>query len=227
MEEKVININEVVSANETEENTVNAVEEDDKNGEESKTVEIDPKDYEPVVELDGKNDDEIIELALKRLNEQADTGDNGVPAIAIYLWMIEKIKSDVEFAKRTLLKSKVLAKSFQYLVDIAYQRAQAVAKASSQKSVGIGMSDAEIYSYIEEYYMLNDYEIDKRKAEEKAKAEEKRKQAEAERKAKAASSGKKSEKKKSSAKKPSAKKAEPKKEEPEEEPDLFSLLGGC
>ena len=81
---------------------------------EENVVQPDPKDYEPVVELDGKSDEEIINLSIKRINEQSDTGDNGVPAIAIYLWLLDKIKSDVDLAKRTLLKSKTLAKTFEY-----------------------------------------------------------------------------------------------------------------
>lgn len=178
-----------------------------------------PKDYEPVVELDGKSDEEIINLSIKRINEQSDTGDNGVPAIAIYLWLLDKVKSDVDLAKRTLLKSKTLAKSFEYLTEVACNHAKAIHEMNHKNKVGVGMSDNEIFTLIEEYYMLDDYEIDKRKAEEKAKAAEAKKKAEAERKAKAKTST-------SKAKKSfSAKSNDKSKDKVDEEPFPFSMLG--
>lgn len=193
---------------------------------EKNVVQPDPKDYEPVVELDGKNDKEIINLSIKRINEQSDTGDNGVPAIAIYLWLLDRVKSDVELAKRTLLKSKTLEKSFEYVSGIAYNRAKAIHETSSQKAIGIGMSSTDIFTLIEEYYMLDDYEIDKRKAEEKAKAEEAKKKAEAERKAKAAEQKAKAKTSTSKAKKSSSTKSNDKsKDKVDEEPFPFSMLG--
>lgn len=193
---------------------------------EKNVVQPDPKDYEPVVELDGKSDEEIINLSIKRINEQSDTGDNGVPAIAIYLWLLDRVKSDVELAKRTLLKSKTLAKSFEYLTEVAYNRAKAIHEINHKNKVGVGMSDNEIFTLIEEYYMLDDYEIDKRKAEEKAKAEEAKKKAEAERKAKAAEQKAKAKTSTSKAKKSSSTKSNDKsKDKVDEEPFPFSMLG--
>lgn len=193
---------------------------------EKNVVQPDPKDYEPVVELDGKSDEEIINLSIKRINEQSDTSDNGVPAIAIYLWLLDRVKSDVELAKRTLLKSKTLAKSFEYLTEVACNRAKAIHEINHKNKVGIGMSDNEILTLIEEYYMLNDYEIDKRKAEEKAKAEEAKKKAEAERKAKAAEQKAKAKTSTSKAKKSSSTKSNDKsKDKVDEEPFPFSMLG--
>ncbi len=210
---KVINLSEDIPT----ENTKETISEEN-------VVQPDPKDYEPVVELDGKSDEEIINLSIKRINEQSDTGDNGVPAIAIYLWLLDKIKSDVDLAKRTLLKSKTLAKSFEYVSGIAYNRAKVIHETSSQKAIGIGMSSTEIFTLIEEYYMLDDYEIDKRKAEEKAKAEEAKKKAEAERKAKAAEQ--KAKTSTSKAKKSSSAKSNDKsKDKVDEEPFPFSMLG--
>lgn len=195
---------------------------DSKKETDEKTM-INPEDYKPIVEFMDKTDEEIISLAEKRIESQSNISSGPVPAILIYKWVVKELKNNVEFAKRTLIKSKSLQKSFDYVMSIAESRAKKQAKMTGANCCCVGMSDDEILELIKEYYNLNDYELDKKKAEEKAKAEANRKAKEAERKAKSKSSSTQSKKTKK-AEKTQKSTAEKKKDE---QPDLFSMLGGC
>lgn len=186
-----------------------------------KTV-INPDDYKQVIDFAGKSDEEIIKYAEKRIDNQSNISSGPVPAILIYKWVVKEAKNNVEFAKKILIKSKSLQKSFDYVMSIAQHRAKEQTKMTGETTCCVGMSDDEILELIKEYYNLNDYELDKRKAEEKAKDEAKRKAKAAEQKAKSKSSTTPSKKAKKS-----EKTQENKSKIKDEQPDLFSMLGGC
>ena len=90
----------------------------DSKGKTDEKVIINPADYMPVIDLTGKSDEEIISLAEKRIERQSNISSGPVPAILIYKWVVKELKNNTEFAKQTLIRSKSLQKSFDYVMGI-------------------------------------------------------------------------------------------------------------
>ena len=141
---------------------------------------------------------EFIKDALEKIETEAvSVSGQNVPAIAIYNYLKHKITHDEEFAKQVLIPTKALSKCFSYLTEKAYEVAKAQFEAmKSQKEaqdedddtpeeqkVGVGMSDKEIFGFVNEYFALDDAEIERKKEEARLKAEADLKAAEDKRKA--------------------------------------------
>lgn len=182
---------------------------------------VNPANYEPIVDFTNMTNEQISEAALERLKEQSNVSCGMVPGIFIYLSLQERLKTDIDLAKRVLIKSKKLRDAFDYLYNIYYQRALQRHNETKEKCICEGASDAEIIEYVIEYYMLDDKVLAEKKAAQK-KAEEKAKKERAE-KAKANAAAPKP----VPTKKPKAK-TEKKKSEKEcdNQINLMDLIGG-
>lgn len=226
-EDKIINLNEVIGK---EENSDNA----SKAKKAKKTIplpEIKPDevpvinydDFKPIFKFDNLSDEEICEGAMNRLTQDTYFGINGLPLIACWLWVYNKAREDVSFAKQICIKSKCFNKAFSYL--------EKEVKALGGNG-GCGVDHRQIFAILEEYYYLDDAAIAEKEAmrkkelAEKAKAE-KAKKAERANASKKKSSDKtatkKSKPKKAKAEETSEQKAE---KEKEAQMNFLELLGG-
>jgi hypothetical protein len=114
--------------------------------------------------------------AIEKLEKQANTsGGHNVPAIPIYNHLKIVCQSDTAFAELVLQEHKTLEKCFGYVYE---QVRKSVAKQSGTQAVW--MSDEATYQLAEDYFRLDDAEIERRKEEERKKKEEERKAREAE-----------------------------------------------
>lgn len=158
-----------------------------------------------------KIEDEIIDTALNRLAQDTYFGINGLPLIACFLHIYNRAKTDINFSKQVLIKSKNFSKAFDYLT-----------KQVKSMSVGngIGLDHRQIFAILDDYYDLDDAVIAEKEAEAKAKVKAKSK-------AKKTNEGTTKKVTKNGSTKKSAAKPDKKVEKEEEKPlDLFSLLGG-
>jgi hypothetical protein len=159
------------------------------------------------------------ETAEEKLKNEAGTAKNDtVPTQPISKHLIAKCKEDAEFAKLVLQPHKTLEKCFNHV--------ESEARKKLNNRTG-WIDDNEVYAWAEDYYRLDDAELERIKAENKKKEEEKRKK-EAE-KAKSAPAVKKSTPTKEEPKKveaaPPREKAKKSKHEPEGQLSLFDFGG--
>lgn len=168
-------------------------------------------DFKPIISFDNVSEDEIVDTALNRLAQDTYFGINGLPLIACFLHIYNRAKTDINFSKQVLIKSKNFSKAFDYLT-----------KQVKSMSVGngIGLDHRQIFAILDDYYNLDDAIIAEKEAEAKAKVKAKSK-------AKKANEGTTKKVTKNGSTKKSAAKPDKKVEKEEEKPlDLFSLLGG-
>ena len=168
-------------------------------------------DFKPIISFDNVSEDEIIDTALNRLAQDTYFGINGLPLIACFLHIYNRAKTDINFSKQVLIKSKNFSKAFDYLT-----------KQVKSMSVGngIGLDHRQIFAILDDYYDLDDAVIAEKEAEAKAKVKAKSK-------AKKTNEGTTKKVTKNGSTKKSAAKPDKKVEKEEEKPlDLFSLLGG-
>lgn len=166
-------------------------------------------DFKPIISFDNVSEDEIIDTALNRLAQDTYFGINGLPLIACFLHIYNRAKTDINFSKQVLIKSKNFTKAFDYLT-----------KQVKSMSVGngIGLDHRQIFAILDDYYNLDDAQIAEKEAKAKAKTKAKAKKAKEETTKKVTKNG---------STKKSAAKPDKKVEKEEEKPlDLFSLLGG-
>lgn len=72
-------------------------------------------DFKPIISFDNVSEDEIIDTALNRLAQDTYFGINGLPLIACFLYIYNRAKTDINFSKQVLIKSKNFSKAFDYL----------------------------------------------------------------------------------------------------------------
>lgn len=142
-----------------------------------------------IAEKETEINENIVKKAVEKLDKEAvSVSGQNVPAIGIYQYLREKASKDTDFAKQVLIETKSLSKCFSYVMEYAYKVAQEQHNQTKETKIGVGMSDAEIYKICEEYFALDDAEIErKKKAEEEAKkkkAEEEKAKKEAEKETK-------------------------------------------
>ena len=134
---------------------------------------------------------EFIQQATEKIeNEAVSASGQNVPAIAIYHYLLHKVKHDESFAKQVLVSTKALSKCFSYITEKAFEIAKVQYEALKEQTddpeeqkIGVGMGDKEIFGYVDEYYLLDDAELERKKAEAKEKAEADQKAAEEKRNA--------------------------------------------
>lgn len=168
-------------------------------------------DFKPIISFDNVSEDEIVDTALNRLAQDTYFGINGLPLIACFLHIYNRAKTDINFSKQVLIKSKNFSKAFDYLT-----------KQVKSMSVGngIGLDHRQIFAILDDYYNLDDAIIAEKEADAKAKVKAKSK-------AKKTNEGTTKKVTKNGSTKKSAAKPDKKVEKEEEKPlDLFSLLGG-
>lgn len=175
-------------------------------------------DFKPIFKFEGLTDEQLCDGAMNRLTQDTYFGINGLPLIACWLYVYNKARSDVDFAKKVCIKSKCFTKAFDYLTKEL--------RTLSEGNSGVGVDHRQIFAILEDYYDLDDKVIAEKEVARKAKEAEERKKREAESKAKKKAS-KKSEKTKVGSKKSKTeteKKAKVDAEQAQE--NLFDLLGG-
>lgn len=169
--------------------------------------EIDYDEFRPIFNFENMSDDEIVDGALNRLTQDTYYSINGLPLISCFMYVYNKAKNDMDFAKKVLIKSKCFTKAFAYLK----KEVQAMTQLQDK---GVGLDHRQIFSILEDYYNLDDLEIAKKEAITKAKIEAQKK-----------SNEKKSNKIPSKKSKPKSKTLEAKSADPSEI-NIFDLLGG-
>ena len=169
-------------------------------------------DFKPIISFDNVSEDEIVDTALNRLAQDTYFGINGLPLIACFLHIYNRAKTDINFSKQVLIKSKNFSKAFDYLTKQV--------KSMSGGNRGVGLDHRQIFAILDDYYDLDDAAIAEKEAEAKAKVKAKSK-------AKKTNEGTTKKVTKNGSTKKSAAKPDKKVEKEEEKPlDLFSLLGG-
>lgn len=122
-------------------------------------------DFRPIFNFENLSEEEIIDGALNRLMQDSYFGINGLPLIACFIYVYNKAKKDIDFSKKVLLKSKNFTKCFEYLS----KQVQSMCNGTK----GIGLDHRQIFAIIDDYYELNDLEIEKKEAEAKTKQKKK------------------------------------------------------
>ena len=69
-------------------------------------------DFKPIISFDNVSEDEIVDTALNRLAQDTYFGINGLPLIACFLHIYNRAKTDINFSKQVLIKSKNFSKAF-------------------------------------------------------------------------------------------------------------------
>ena len=123
--------------------------------------EIDYDNFRPIFNFEGLSEGQIIDGALNRLMQDTYFSIDGMPLIACFLYVYNKAKQDIDFAKQVLIKSKNFAKAFKYL------RNEVSSLADGTR--GVGLDHRQIFAIIEDYYAIDDAEIAKKEAIQKAK----------------------------------------------------------
>lgn len=111
--------------------------------------------------------------AVNKLTDEANSvsGQN-VPAIAIFRYLVDKVKDDTEFSKCVMREEKTLSKCFTYLTQTALNKGiEQNPSRNPNTALTVGMSSAEIFGIVNEYYELTDEEIEKRKKQKLAEIE--------------------------------------------------------
>ena len=110
------------------------------------------------------------ESAMTKLNNEAATVSGyNVPAIAIRDHVAQRIMTDAVYAEKVIAEGKTLSKCYQYISDIAYEKARKMSKTDKQGGIMIGMSSDEIFALADEYYTLSDDELKKKLEAERPK----------------------------------------------------------
>lgn len=100
------------------------------------------------------------ESAMTKLNNEAATVSGyNVPAIAIRDHVAQRIMSDAIYAEKVIAEGKTLSKCYQYISDIAYEKARKMSNTDKRGGIMIGMSSEEIFALADEYYTLSDDEL--------------------------------------------------------------------
>ena len=103
-------------------------------------------------------------------NEAATVSGYNVPAIAIRDHVAQRIMSDAIYAEKVIAEGKTLSKCYQYISDIAYEKARKMSNTDKRGGIMIGMSSEEIFALTDEYYTLSDDELKKKLEAESAEA---------------------------------------------------------
>lgn len=110
------------------------------------------------------------ESAMTKLNNEAATVSGyNVPAIAIRDHVAQRIMSDAIYAEKVIAEGKMLSKCYQYISDIAYEKARKMSNTDKRGGIMIGMSSEEIFALTDEYYTLSDDELKKKLEAERPK----------------------------------------------------------
>lgn len=110
------------------------------------------------------------ESAMTKLNNEAATVSGyNVPAIAIRDHIAQRIMTDVIYAEKVIAEGKTLSKCYQYISDIAYEKARKMSNTDKRGGIMIGMSSEEIFALADEYYTLSDDELKKKLEAERPK----------------------------------------------------------
>lgn len=110
------------------------------------------------------------ESAMTKLNNEAATVSGyNVPAIAIRDHVAQCIMTDAIYAEKVITEGKTLSKCYQYISDMAYEKARKMSKTDKQDGIMIGMSSEEIFALADEYYTLSDDELKKKLEAERPK----------------------------------------------------------
>ena len=118
-------------------------------------------DFKPIISFDNVSEDEIVDTALNRLAQDTYFGINGLPLIACFLHIYNRAKTDINFSKQVLIKSKNFSKAFDYLTKQV--------KSMSGGNRGVGLDHRQIFAILDDYYDLDDAAIAEKEAEAKAK----------------------------------------------------------
>ena len=108
--------------------------------------------------------EKITQATAKLEREANSSGGQNVPAIPIYNHLKKLCESRIGFADMVLQEHKTLIKCFTYVYE---QVKNTLAKGSQNAWV----ADDVVYKLAEDYYCLDDAEIERQKAEEKKKRE--------------------------------------------------------
>lgn len=74
------------------------------------------------------------ESAMTKLNNEAATVSGyNVPAIAIRDHVAQRIMSDAIYAEKVIAEGKTLSKCYQYISNIAYEKAQATSRRTGKR----------------------------------------------------------------------------------------------
>lgn len=142
--------------------------------------------------------------AVEKLKREAGTAKNDtVPTQPISKYLINKCEDDPEFAKFILIPHKTLEKCFKHI--------ESEARKKLQNRTG-WIDDNEVYGWAEDYYRLDDAEIERISAEKKKQDEERRKKENEKAKKEAATSSNKPNNIKTDAKLPNVKQVDSSKE---------------
>lgn len=110
------------------------------------------------------------ESAMTKLNNEAATVSGyNVPAIAVRDHIAQRIMTDVIYAEKVIAEGKTLSKCYQYISDIAYEKARKMSNTDKRGGIMIGMSSEEIFALADEYYTLSDDELKKKLEAERPK----------------------------------------------------------
>lgn len=123
--------------------------------------EINYDDFRPIFNFEGLSEEQIIDGALNRLMQDTYYSIDGMPLIACFLYVYNKARQDIDFAKQVLIKSKNFAKAFKYL------RNEVSSLADGTR--GVGLDHRQIFAIFDDYYALDDAEIAKKEALQRAK----------------------------------------------------------
>lgn len=168
-------------------------------------------DFKPIFKFEDMTDEEICNGAMNRLTQDTYFGINGLPLIACWLYVYNKARVDVDFAKKICIKSKCFTKAFEYLHE------EIRSLFGGKGSQGIGVDHRQIFAILDEYYDLDDKELAEKEAQRKAKEKAKQEK----NKSKSAQKAKSSPASKNNGKKEKAKENAEK-----AQANLFDLLGG-
>ena len=79
------------------------------------------------------------ESAMTKLNNEAATVSGyNVPAIAIRDHIAQRIMTDVIYAEKVIAEGKTLSKCYQYISDIAYEKARKMSNTDKRGGIMIG-----------------------------------------------------------------------------------------
>lgn len=173
-------------------------------------------DFKPIFKFDDMSDEDIINGALNRLVQDTYFGINGLPLLACFIYVYNKARVDVKFAKQICIRSKNFTKAFQYLSN----EVKSIAAGSNN---GVGLDHRQIFEILDEYYALDDAEIAKKEAEAEAKRKAQLNAAKAKTKKSTERTAAKSKDKKSLK---SKSKEKEKISDEQAQMNLYSLLGG-
>lgn len=100
------------------------------------------------------------ESAMTKLNNEAATVSGyNVPAIAIRDYIAQRIMTDVDYTEKIITEGKTLSKCFQYISDMAFEKARKMSNSDKKGGIMIGMSSDDIFALVDEYYTLSDEEL--------------------------------------------------------------------